>query len=151
MTQNSCECTKPEIVVVPVHGLSLALDKTALGGGTGPSVPGIDYSLEEQWTGKLWLDGKKVYQKTMACGALPNTKMVQIPMGIENIDNVIAFEGVAWGNGQVITLPRPATKLESVVDCIIDSGGTTIRISTNSNFSALNESYITVQYTCTDR
>lgn len=29
-------------------------------------IKGIDYSTEEQWTGLRWIDGKKIYQKTIS-------------------------------------------------------------------------------------
>ena len=46
------------------------------GGGTvTPVDPGtvrVDYSLEEQFTGRHWVDGKKIYQKTIFMDAGPN-------------------------------------------------------------------------------
>mgnify|MGYP006875711587 CR=1 FL=1 len=32
----------------------------------------LNFSLSETYTGKLWIDGKKIYEKTINIGTLPN-------------------------------------------------------------------------------
>lgn len=51
---------------------------------------GIDYSLNEQATGKKWVDGKPIYQKTLLFEA--NDTLVNI--ADLNIDNVVDYKGL---------------------------------------------------------
>lgn len=148
----TCDCTKP-VVMVPVRGLQLALDNEALSGiDGGASADAVDYSLTEQWTGKHWLDGKKIYQRTYACGAMPNKGIKRVPLDIPGGEYVVDIRGITKGTGWFLPLPHVST-----VDGISlfteynATGPQTVGFETNYNYSLCTESYVTVQYTCTDR
>ncbi|MDR1370830.1 MAG: hypothetical protein LBJ72_12010, partial [Dysgonamonadaceae bacterium] len=49
--------------------------------------PAIDYSTEEQWTGKKWIDGKKIYQKTITYYSSGYSE--SFPHGISNFNRLI--------------------------------------------------------------
>lgn len=50
----------------------------------------LDYSTEEQLTGKRWIDGKPIYQKTVVIDTPSVTgKDIRYPHGIENVDEII--------------------------------------------------------------
>ena len=146
MAQNTCDCTKTAIEI-PVLGLSLKLDAEAFPeGGTGPSVPGVDYSLEEQWTGKRWIDGKKIYQITVELGVLPNKTTRLIPHNLADYDQILHYFGHSHNPGQnnFINVPHPAP--QGVAISII---GPNIQLSAAGNYSAQTESYLTFWYTKT--
>ena len=143
MSQN-CTCTTGTIV--PLTGLGLGMDLS--------SIAPIDYSFEEQWTGMRWVDGKKIYQKTMFFGDLPNSGARDVPHNVANIDKVIRF----WG---CMERPDEAPEIRSchpipfvhnpewTISCNINRSYARIRTFMDS--SAYSDSLLTFQYTCTDR
>lgn len=54
-----------------------------------PSV----YSFDEQWVG-YWVDGKKLYQKSVEFGALPNADIKRVNHNIDNIEHVFIAGGI---------------------------------------------------------
>lgn len=65
------------------------------------------YSIEETFTGKYWIDGKKIYRKVMNLGALPNAEQKQYTWNIENINEVVDFKiyAIDTSNNSQLTLP----------------------------------------------
>lgn len=57
------------------------------------------YSQNEIDTGKIWIDGKKIYRKIFDCGYLlkNNTKIVK--HNIKNIDTITKINGIGYQNG----------------------------------------------------
>ena len=54
---------------------------------------GFHYSTEEQWTGKYWIDGKKIYTKAIYINQThPNTEEIIITHNSE-IDYIINYYG----------------------------------------------------------
>lgn len=83
-----------------VHGLVPAPqagdeDKFLTGAGTfeRPAGGGVDYSLSEQDTGLKWIDGKKIYQKTISF-TVAGEGYVSNPTGITGIDTLIKHEEI---------------------------------------------------------
>ena len=116
---------------------------------------GISYSLEEQWTGKYWFDGKKIYQKSVWSNA-PGVGTATIPHGVANIDWPVTIFGIQKHNHATYGLrynpiPDPTTTR------------TTTCYNQNLVFDPVNiywgcagnakpgNGYITIQSTCTDR
>lgn len=57
------------------------------------------YSTEEQFTGNYWIDGKKIYQKTVIWTSTSSTAAQEkISHGIDDIDKVINDETFAVNN-----------------------------------------------------
>lgn len=111
-------------------------------------TPGLSsYSTSEQDTGVTWIDGKKIYKKTINFGSLPNNTSKSVNTGISNMDTFITYEGVSTNGITVFVLPslRPfGTTLEigiwfSKTEVTIETG------SDRTGFSA----YITIYYTKT--
>lgn len=114
---------------------------------------GIDYSTEEQWTGKYWIDGKKIYQKTVDYGALPNATIKDVSVGYTgNQIKPIDIKGIATrsSDNMTISLPRSnPTAANSISADVIDySGNLYIRITDAGDYSGFN-GYITLEYTKT--
>ena len=66
---------------------------------------GEHYSTEETFTGKYWTDGKKIYNKVMYLGSLPNSEEKIYNWAIENIKEVVDFKIFAISNNQMLNLP----------------------------------------------
>jgi hypothetical protein len=112
-----------------------------------PGPPPINYSTSEQWTGLLWLDGKKIYQRTINFGVLPNTATANVAHGIANISYITLINLQATGSGYFSSIFVSATSA-NIIGCYVN--GTDIFVETGSNRSSWN-AYVTLQYTCTDR
>ena len=74
---------------------------------------GDTYSTEETFTGKYWIDGKKIYRKIIDFGALPNATIKNVLTGlqIESI-NIVNYYGIANGtdaSGNRFSLTLPDT------------------------------------------
>lgn len=119
-----------------------------MGGGGGAS---INYSTSEQDTGRKWINGGTVYQKTIAFGALPNTTTKTVAHGITGTDaagfKVLAIECVGHVTSSGLNLPVPfahQTDASSMIELRVDL--TNIDIRANSNQSGVNETYVTLLY-----
>lgn len=67
----------------------------SIAGDSTTCVRPIDYSFEEQFTGEYWIDGKKVYQKTVALTtSIPESTPYALPHNIENIDTFISMKAI---------------------------------------------------------
>lgn len=146
---NSCNGPKLE---VPVCGLKLSLDKSAFDGiGGGGVGEGIDWSTEEQWTGRHWIDGNKVYQKTITLEGLPSKNIRYYPHNIENVDQFISFVGL-WlsSDGEFRQFPNVGTA-DVAISLMASPANFSIKTYSSHSFYPQAKAAITFQYTCTDR
>lgn len=61
----------------------------------------FQYSEDEQFTGDYWIDGKKIYQKTVIwTSTLSTASQEKISHGIADIDNIIKDETFALNNNE---------------------------------------------------
>lgn len=145
---SNCECSKP-VIKVPVRGLELSLDTESLEGLGGTGEVGISYSLEEQWTGKYWIDGKKVYQKSINFGALPGNEEKTVPHGIANMMALASLDGNAWNNTAFKPIPFSSAGTYPVA-VQINKTHILVRSHVAGN-TAYTNCVFTLKYTCTDR
>lgn len=107
----------------------------------------ISYSTDEQFTGKYWIDGRPVYQKTINFGTLPNATQKLVAHGISNLDYTIDVRGVAQNpNGlthSILTVPAPSTGTNVVTVYTTD---TDVGVNTGGDRSAYTICYITMVY-----
>lgn len=108
----------------------------------------LNFSLSETYTGKLWIDGKKIYEKTINIGTLPNngnSGVKNVAHGISRLDRVIDIRGIAVSGTETIPLPHnnPWVLGETVT---IRVSGANITVDTNSNKSSYT-GYVTLKYT----
>lgn len=70
-----------------------------------------NFSLEEQYTGIKWHDGRPVYQKSFQLSTLTAGQNNEMPHGIENLDTIIcSAKGYAeQSDGRRRAIPNPAT------------------------------------------
>lgn len=65
------------------------------------------YSQNEIDTGKIWIDGKKIYRKVINCGALPNNSLKRVPINITNINEIIDLIATASASAENLTISLP--------------------------------------------
>ena len=64
------------------------------------------YSQNEIDTGKIWIDGKKIYRKVVNCGYLLKSDTKVIKHNIENINTIIKMNGIGYNNsGDYLPIP----------------------------------------------
>lgn len=54
----------------------------------------LSYSTTEQFTGRYWISGTPIYQKTVDCGYLPNNGIKAVAHGITGLDQIIRMNGM---------------------------------------------------------
>ena len=135
----------PEIM----NALGDKLDKADLG-------PFASYSAEEKFTGQYWLDGKKIYAKTIECGALPNNAQKLVPFSIPNIYRIISVNGYCFspnhpgGYTSMASLPLVNGVTGTNIGLGIEANQR-LSLTTNSDRTYFTEVFVTLNYTCTDR
>lgn len=126
-----------------------------------------DYSTTEHIIG-TWIDGKKLYQKTINFGALPtgpsgtsSTNSKTVDTGVSNIDRVISLSGYARRGTDGVVLPVPRVSVAPTVvsgttrttsdgvNVIYVASTNKVRIDVSADQSAYTECYITIKYTKT--
>lgn len=111
-------------------------------------TPGLSsYSTSEQDTGITWIDGKKIYKKTINFGSLPNNASKSVNTGISNMDTFITYEGVSTNGTTVFVLPslRP---FGATLEIGIWFNKTEVTIEAGSDRTGFS-AYVTLYYTKT--
>ena len=112
------------------------------------TISDMDYSTSEQDTGCKWIDGKKIYKKTISCGGGSN-KNKAVNHNISNLSRTIKIEGQAYDGSVCISIPFTATGdgVSSSIQVYVSS--TQIVINFGVDRSNLIEMYVTLYYTKT--
>ena len=92
-----------------------------------------------------WVNGLKMYKKTISTGSLPDNRTAKIAHKISNINRIIRLDGVAIISDNSVTIPIPYVARNNM-DIQISADKTNITISTFSNRSDYY-GYITLFYT----
>jgi len=103
-----------------------------------------NYSTSEVATNTTWIDGKMIYEKTVAIGALPNAASKSVAHNIVTIDRVIDMFGRAYNGTIDVPLPFAATVSASTMQ--INRNGANLDIITGIDRSAF-AGHITLRYT----
>ena len=109
------------------------------------------YSTSETDTGKIWIDGKRIYRKVVNVGTLPNKTIKTTAHGITNADRFVDVRGIAYTSNANTHLPLPYVNSgSSMTDTIgIYANSSNVAISsTNYDFSAYS-GYAILEYTKT--
>jgi microcystin-dependent protein len=107
------------------------------------------YSTTEHWTGKYWKDGKKIYSKTIDCGALLNATTKTITHSISNLGRFTKVEAISTtANNNTLMLPYVSpSSLTAQVGFTVDA--TNIEIRSASDYSLYEFTDVTLEYTKT--
>lgn len=111
------------------------------------TMPDNKYSTDEINTGKKWINGKTIFQKTFVMGGLGVATTIKKPHNISNLDMVIRIQGIAKENsiGATINLPHAADQQPYTVTVYADN--TNVNIQTYADQSGYTQSYVTLWYT----
>lgn len=113
----------------------------------GSIIDPSSYSLDEKWTGGYWIDGKKIYKKTINFGALPNNTTKNVAHNISNLENVIEVKGWTYAFSQG-WFPLPFASTGSYpIEVKVTS--TNVVVVTTIERSGIGTCYITLYYTKT--
>ena len=104
-----------------------------------------DYSTNETIVGS-WIDGKPLYQKTIDCGAFPNSSSKQVNHNISNIDKIVCSKGDAFSSTSGDAVSTPYYDGTNLVRATVNK--TRINLTSNFNASSYN-CYFTMKYTKT--
>lgn len=116
---------------------------------SGQGVEANNFSTDEKVIG-TWIDGKPLYQKTINCGALPNTSTKYVSSGLTNV-NVKDIFGYAASSSYTQPINKPAVVVDYVVysfETYYNNSNNTITISTGIDRSEYT-GYVTLRYTKT--
>ena len=112
------------------------------------TISDMDYSTSEQDTGCKWIDGKKIYKKTIDFGSLPNNSTKNVAHGINNLGDVIDIRGTAkasWGTYQ-LPLVFSGSDVNYITNVSVNA--TNISMSNSADRSGFT-AYATLWYTKT--
>lgn len=108
-----------------------------------------NYSLSEQDTGFRWLNGNKIYKKTINFGQLPNASVKTVAINVSDLQYILKIEGIAWGSNIFAHLPyvNPSSAQYQVEIYINEQRR--IVVATGDNKSFYTSCYVTIYYTKT--
>lgn len=106
-----------------------------------------NYSLSEVDTGATWIDGKKIYKKTIDFGSEPSANQEKtVNANISNLDKVIRLEGVGFDNsGSSMPLPYAKAKTSDNYELSFYQGKVAIEVGGVS--VGMTQIYVTLWYT----
>lgn len=112
------------------------------------TMNGGNYSTSEIDTGYTWIDGKKIYKKTINFGSLPNNTSKNVAHGIVGIDNVVRIYGFAKLANNSVRVPLPFTSVTALTAgmALTEEGTTSVVITTGSDRTTWS-AYVTLEYT----
>ena len=136
------ESAIPELKPQVIPEKSITADKIDF-----TTMPDNKYSTDEINTGKKWINGKTIFQKTFVMGGLGVATTIKKPHNISNLDLVIRIQGIAKENsiGATINLPHAADQQPYTVTVYADN--TNVNIQTYADQSGYIQSYVTLWYT----
>ena len=113
------------------------------------TISDMDYSTSEQDTGCKWIDGKKIYKKTIDFGALPNNAIKNVDHGVANIAQVVKIEGIiSFGSNTWSNIPLVYQGVDSIYNAEFQVTTTQVHCATSKDRSNLS-AIITFYYTKT--
>ncbi|MFQ6792922.1 MAG: hypothetical protein ACLRT4_09080 [Thomasclavelia sp.] len=111
----------------------------------------FQYSTSEQFTGMYWIDGKKIYCKTVNIGALNSTRK-DVNHGVSSINEIVDVKGIAYvidSRGAKVWVLFPRAHLDNDHDGIslmVTETLVAVDVGVNNVFS---KCYVTIYYTKT--
>lgn len=129
---------------IPLH---YPADRVTLyGNPNADAETALTYLTDEHVVGK-WIDGSVLYEKTIDCGALPNTTSKTVAHGISNISKIVEIKGYATNGTLYLPLPFAGASATTGVSVYVNASN--ISFETGMDRSNFVESYVTLRYTKT--
>lgn len=81
------------------------------------------YSTEETFTGKYWIDGKKIYRKVISVSNMEISSAASISTGITNLNELISLNGIYTNISAGTKTPYPMTQnTGTILNCVYYQG-----------------------------
>lgn len=113
----------------------------------------LDYSVSEIDTGMVWVDGKKIYKKTIYTYNLPpNGAEITYPHGITGLGRIVKIEGHAEDSADKTWISVPSysqiDNSKAIISVSVDSNNINM-VTPNDSLPMDNfdKSYVTLYYT----
>ena len=106
------------------------------------------YSQNEIDTGKIWIDGKKIYRKVINCGVLQNGTLNEIPTNIVNMEKVVKINAMTTSKAYKLTTQIPYISVGGKKK-IIYIQNNNIYIHIDSVEETYDECFVVLEYTKT--
>lgn len=106
------------------------------------------YSQNEIDTGKIWIDGKKIYRKVVNYGVLPNNTEVRKEHNIKDINEIVSVKGITFLSDEGFFLPIPYS-LDATGNIALAATKTQVTIITFADRTNCINTYIILEYTKT--
>jgi len=114
------------------------------------AVPLLNYSTTEQATGRLWIDGKTIYTKTVDTGLLPNATSKTVAHGITGLAVLIRITAMGAVTPNTLPIPMATVSVDPAVDQIqIFVSNTNIELDTGATNRSDHASFVVLEYTKT--
>lgn len=157
-TDKLANAEKTTILTNGIPNMAIHRNGVAFGGFYDPNVGGVlqvegrnianfTYSTEEQWTGDYWIDGKKIYTKTVAVDFSNNINI--IPHGIASFGSLLNWQ-IRWYDTMDKNW-RYGNRRDNNDICIVLSAVSatdiTIKAAGTSWQTRTKDRYVTLRYT----
>ena len=145
----------PNPTGTPTDTLStIGIDGTIYGieGGGSISGEGVEIYSEDEYIVGKWIDGKKLYQKTIDFGAMPaQGDSKSVAHNISDIDKIISWEAFGVNqSGQVMFVPNVSRgNVASQTSMSVNSTNVNIFNGSSSDITSAYNGYVTIRYTKT--
>lgn len=109
-----------------------------------------NYSTSEQSTRFTWIDGKTIYKKTVAFGALPDSTSKTIAHGVSGVALFIKWEAAMTNGdaGNLLQYPIPFVSNTTTTDNVqLSVSNTGVTIETKTSYWAGFNAFVTLYYT----
>lgn len=106
------------------------------------------YSQNEIDTGKIWIDGKKIYRKVINCGTLPNNSTKRVPINITNINEVINLIATASASAENLTISLPFYNINGDIVTVYKQNDNII-LASNLDVTYYEKCFAILEYTKT--
>ena len=123
-------------------GLIMITDRT---GDSNPLLP--DYSTTEHKTGRKWIDGKDIWEKTYSDTTPSSATSKNYSMGVSNVDKIIDYNGMVYRNDGAVCKLDHARGDDLIWTMITSSKEFVVNIK-DSQYTS-QPIYFTIQYTKT--
>lgn len=108
------------------------------------------YSQNETDTGKIWIDGKKIYRKVIDCGYLLNKNTKIVKHNIKNMDTITKINGIGHqDNTDYLPIPYVYEVVQGQGPITLYANKTNIVIRTHGDRTRVKV-LITLEYTKTN-
>ena len=107
------------------------------------------YLTEETFTGKYWVNGKKIYRKTINLGTLPNNEVYTVLHNINDLDYMISIRGTAYRTLDSTYFPIPYTSVDDEYSIQLTISKELAIIQTKIDRSTIDNCWVILEYTKT--